>query len=378
MKIKKKFMQVIRFCHLWLGLLTGIIVLIISLTGCIYVFEKEIREYLHRDYAFVPIQKEPQAGLGLMLKAFEKMAPDQKITSITIRNTELNAAFAFNTNQHLVYYLNPYNGRLVKKSNLDFLHTVEEIHTSLLLGEQGKFIIRWSVVIFVIMLITGLILWFPAQMRLLKQALTVKWKGSFKRVNYDLHNVLGFYASGILLVISLTGLYFGFKEVKTAFSFFSGSKLTEGKKADQGIMPDASSSIPERYEHMYQKAIVQFPGASLTTLSMRKDGNIRLRLNYPSDWARKRNTFFYNSENGQLIRSKLYKDFNRADLIEASIYDVHTGQFFGLFGKIVATIASLISASLPITGFIIWLKKGKKKKKAPKKRLALSELSKQD
>ncbi len=351
-----------RFSHLWLGLLTGIIVLIISLTGCIYVFEKEIRGYLDKDYAFVPVQQAPQASLGLLLRSFEKMAPDQKISSITIRHTAQNATVAFNTNKHLVYYLNPYNGQLVKKSKLDFLDTVEEIHTSLLLGDQGKFIIRWSVVVFVIMLITGLILWFPGQMRLLKQALTIKWKGSTKRVNYDLHNVLGFYASGILLVISLTGLYFGFKEIKTVFSFFSGSKLTEGKKAAPGIMPDTASTTSARYEHMYQKAMVQFPGANLTSLSIRKDGNIRLRLNYPAEWARKRNTFFYNSENGQLIRSKLYKDFNRADVIEASIYDVHTGQFFGLFGKIVATIASLISASLPITGFIIWLKKKKKKK----------------
>lgn len=378
MKTNKKFKQVMRFSHLWLGLLTGIIVVIISLTGCIYVFEKEIREYLDKDYAFVPARQEPQASLGLLLKGFEKMAPDQKITSITIRHTEPNATVAINTKEHLVYYLNPYNGQLVKKSKLDFLHTVEEIHTSLLMGDQGKFIIRWSVVIFVLMLITGLVLWFPGQMRLLKQAFTIKWKGSIKRINYDLHNVLGFYASGILLVISLSGLYFGFKEVKTAVSFFSGSKLTEGKKAAPTIQADTASSIPERYEHMYQKAMVQFPGASLTTLSIRKDGSIRLRLNYPTEWARKRNTFVYSSENGQLIRSKLYKDFNRADTIEASIYDVHTGQFFGLFGKIVATIASLISASLPITGFIIWLKKGKKKKKSPKRRLVLSELSRQD
>ncbi|WP_082461764.1 PepSY-associated TM helix domain-containing protein [Pedobacter sp. PACM 27299] len=112
----------------------------------------------------------------------------------------------------------------------------------------------------------------------------------------------------------------------------------------------------------------------LTSLSTRKDGSIRLRLNYSSDWARKQNTFFYNSENGQLIRSKLYKDFNRADTIEASIYEIHTGQFFGLFGKIIATIASLISASLPITGFIIWLKKGKKKR-SPKKRILQPEFS---
>jgi len=363
MKRNKKFKQAVRFIHLWLGLFTGIIVIIISITGCMYVFEKEIRDYLQKDYAFVPVSKQPQASLASLLQGFEKIAPaPQKVTSIKINHTSLNATVSFTTNKHFIYYLNPYNGSLVKKTKPDFLVTVENIHTSLLLGETGKFIIRWSVVIFVLMLISGLVLWFPGQVRLIKQAFTIKWKRSFKRVNYDLHNVLGFYASGVLLVSALSGLYFGFKEVRTTVSFLSGSKLTEGKKATPAEQPIIAETIPERYERMYRKATVQYPGADLTTLSIRKEGNIRLRLNYPSDWERKRNTFFYNAENGQLIRSKLYKDFNRADIIEASNYDLHTGQLFGLFGKIVATIVSLIAASLPITGFIIWLKKGKKKK----------------
>ncbi|WP_231635028.1 PepSY-associated TM helix domain-containing protein [Pedobacter sp. PACM 27299] len=94
-------------------------------------------------------------------------------------------------------------------------------------------------------------------MRLLKQGLTIKWKGAIKRINYDLHNVLGFYGSGILLVISLSGLYFGFKEVKTAVSFLSGSKLTEGKKAAQPLLPAAGKgTIPERHQQIYHKAMV--------------------------------------------------------------------------------------------------------------------------
>ncbi|MNR17528.1 hypothetical protein D3C85_1341940 [compost metagenome] len=64
-----------------------------------------------------------------------------------------------------------------------------------------------------------------------------------------------------------------------------------------------------------------------------------------------------------MLRYKLYKEFNKADLVEATNYDLHTGQLFGWFGKIIACIASLISASLPVTGFIIWWKKRKKKKK---------------
>lgn len=363
MKTSKKFKNGIRLVHLWLGLFSGIIVMIISLTGCMYVFESDIRTYMQKDYAYVPVSRQQPASLATLLHDMSKIAPGKKITAIEINHTAPNATVAFSAGKGNVYYLNPYNGNLVKRSGKDYLLTIREIHTSLLMGETGKFIIRWSVVIFVIMLVSGLILWFPGQVRLIRQAFTIKWEGSFKRVNYDLHNVLGFYASGILLIISLSGLYFGFKEVRTAVSFLSGSKLTEGKKATPAIKPEIIDDIPERYGKMYADAIGQYPGAELTTLTFRKDGNIRLRLNYASNWERKRNTFFYNADNGTLISSKLYKDYTRADIIEAANYDLHTGQIFGLFGKIVATVISLISASLPVTGFIIWLKKGKKKKK---------------
>ena len=43
-------------------------------------------------------------------------------------------------------------------------------------------------------------------------------------------------------------------------------------------------------------------------------------------------------------------------------YDIHVGQILGLTGKIIAFLASLICASLPVTGFIIWLGKRKKSK----------------
>jgi uncharacterized iron-regulated membrane protein len=52
--------------------------------------------------------------------------------------------------------------------------------------------------------------------------------------------------------------------------------------------------------------------------------------------------------------------------LENMNYDIHVGQIAGLPGKILAFIASLISASLPVTGFMIWLGKRNKKPKAKK------------
>lgn len=357
--VNKKFKNIIRQIHLWLGLGTGLIVFIVSITGCIYVFEEEIRNITQKDRLFVPVQEEPFIGLEKLIQSFEKIAPKEKITVLRITNNQANATVEI-ASKKKTYYFNPYDAKLVYKGGHDWLDTVKEIHMTLLLGETGKFIQRWAVVIFVIMLLTGLVLWFPGQLRLLRQSFSVKWRGSFKRVNYDLHNVLGFYASGILLVISLTGLFFAFKEVKTAASFFTGSKLTSGKGVSL-VKPTVIEPLASRYNTLYENLVHKYPGAESTSFSVRKGGELRLRLIYPYHWARNQNTFFFDEASGQLLRAKLYKEFNGADLIEATNYDLHTGRLFGLFGKMIFFLAALISASLPVTGLIIWLKKKRKR-----------------
>lgn len=367
MIINKKFKNAILQVHLWLGFGTGLVVFIVSITGCLYVFEKEIRDFTQKDYLYVPVAKKGFVGLSKILESYDKVTKGAKVGSIKIINSEPNATVAVN-NKKKIYYFNPYTAALVKKTSADWLDTVESLHRTLLLGEPGEFIMHWSVVIFVLMLITGWILWFPNQMRLLRQSLTIKWKASFKRVNYDLHNVLGFYASGILIIIALSGLYFAFDGVKAAASFVTGSKLSKPVKVPmvKGLSAD---SVPLRYEKLYTKASRDFPGATSTTLSVRKDGDLRLKMIYPSRYVRNQNVFYFDPATGQMSKYKLFKNYKTADILESTNYDIHTGQLFGLFGKILACIVSLISASLPVTGLVIWLKKNKKSKK---KKLSLS------
>lgn len=361
----RNFKNTIRNIHLWLGLATGLVVFIISVTGALYSFEEEIRDFTQKDFRYVGLQEKPFVGLDYIISNFEKLSPKDQLRLIRIEDGFPNATVEITTKKGIVYYFDPYNAALIKKGGEDWLQVVEHIHTSLLLGKTGKFIIQWSVVIFVLMLITGLVLWFPGQMRLLKQSLTIKRKASFKRLNYDLHNVLGFYASVVLLVTALSGLYFAFREVKNAASFFTGSKLTQGK-AIVLAKPTHIDPAPIRYNKIYTEAQIKYPGAISTSFSLRGKSELRLRMIYPYRWARNQNTFFYDEATGTMTRAKLYKDFNGADLIEATNYDLHTGRLLGLPNKILSFLAALVAASLPITGFIIWWKKRKK----PRKKLA--------
>ena len=113
-------------------------------------------------------------------------------------------------------YVNPYLGKILHQENMkqDFFLVIQYIHMNLLLDDIGKNIIGFSTVIFIIIMRSGLILWWPKKRKQAKNGLTIKYKAKWKRINYDLHNVLGFYA----FIVALSGIAFSFKAVRNSYT----------------------------------------------------------------------------------------------------------------------------------------------------------------
>ena len=158
--------KIIRILHLWLGLFSGLIVLIVSITGCIYVFVDEIESITKKEFFYVePQQKEKLSLHELKLIAEARLGEEVRIMAVY---TDPDRSFIGNArggDPEFDYriYLNPYTGEVLKVVDMkkDFLNTVVEIHYSLLLGDTGTRMISYAVSVFVILLITGIILWWP-------------------------------------------------------------------------------------------------------------------------------------------------------------------------------------------------------------------------
>jgi uncharacterized iron-regulated membrane protein len=127
---------------------------------------------------------------------------------------------------HVYYqaYLDPYTGAVLAVKNLDWdpLQLVRDFHQSLLLPyDIGHQIVGWSVVVFLAMLVTGFCLWWPRRSsRLhpggLRAKFTIRWQSRFRRLNYDLHSVLGLYVLSLGLILAVTGLVWSFPWVNRA------------------------------------------------------------------------------------------------------------------------------------------------------------------
>jgi uncharacterized iron-regulated membrane protein len=360
--------KIILQLHLWLGLTSGLVVFIVALTGAMYVFEEEGRELFQHKYYHVTPADTGLLPIAQLTDTFKAHFPKEKIASIRWKNSK-DAAYIFVSKNKLIS-IDPYTSSItgVRNADGDFFTVVQKIHTELLLGKVGKEIVRWNVLIFFILCISGLVLWWPRQKKFFRQAITINFKArSWKRVNWDLHRVLGFYALLVLLIISMTGLFWTFDTAKSIVAFITRSPITD-KETKVKVKP-----IPGRHfspDEAYAYAAANYPGANETYITPPADSTapIRIVMRYPYTLVRKQNTFFLSPYNGRLLKADLYTDYTAYDKVARSNYDFHTGRIrvLGIGSKIIYFLAALMAASLPVTGFLIWW--GRRKKQKPEQR----------
>jgi uncharacterized iron-regulated membrane protein len=282
--------------------------------------------------------------------------------------------------------IHPYSGKLVsveknQKGDPGFFPFILEGHRFLWMGpEIGRPIVNYGTLIFVIMLVTGLIWWYPKKWNKanVKKSFNVKWNASFKRLNLDLHNVLGFYALLFLMAIALTGMVYGLQWYSNGLYW-----VTSGGKEMKAYEPLVSDSLQKGKFHptdlamdrAWEKVIAKHPESMgfyyqfLDTTQSTAVIDIAVFPNKGQFYNTTGYTFDQHS-----LKELMRKDYYSIPFEEASFaqklrkmnYDIHIGTILGFPGKVLAFLASLIGASLPITGFLIWY--GRKfKKKGTKK-----------
>ncbi len=360
----KKF---IRNIHLWLGLASGLVVFVISIAAACFVFEEEGRELFQHDFYHVPPQMTERVSFKQMMDTVKASFPKEKIGSIRFKSTP-DAAVIFLVRKTKMISVNPYTGRIiaVKRLDRDFFSVVQELHTHLLLGETGGVIIKINVLVFFCLCVSGLILWWPKQKKFLRQLLSINFKsGNWKRTNMDLHRVLGFYALLILTLISLTGMFMAYDWMKQLTAFATHSPMPEKDELARSVRLPGKKKFPLDSAYAYMQT--RYPGANETYINPATDslGVIRVIMRYPYALYRKQNTLQFDQYSGKVLRTSLYADYNAYDKVERSNYDLHTGRIhaLGIGSKIIWFLVALTSASLPVTGFLIWW--GRKNKKKP-------------
>jgi uncharacterized iron-regulated membrane protein len=373
---KDRFKKTIRNIHLWLGLSSGIIVFIIAITGCLYAFQEEIQN-ITEEYRFVGKHDAPFLLPTQLEEIAKNEFPGKQLHAIKYNGKEKSAEaifYHYEPSYYYIIYLNPYTGKILQKVNMDegFFRLVLDGHFYLWLPHEiGQTVIASATLIFLLMLITGLILWYPKNKKAAKQRFWFRWKEGlkWKRKNYDLHNITGFYVMSIALIFAVTGLVWGFPWF--AYSYYTiigGEKslIYEDPASKKETAIIAAEKPLDKVWMMMQK---EYPNAQsievhppeTDTASIAANANLDEGTYWKTDY-RYFNQYTLKEKEVSHIYGKL-KDAKASDKVMRMNYDIHTGAILGLPGKIFAFLISLLIASLPITGFFIWYGRRNKKHK---------------
>lgn len=86
-----------------------------------------------------------------------------------------------------------------------------DLHENLLLGTLGRAVDGFGAMCLTLLCLTGAVIWWPGIAHW-RRSLTVNWKANFARVNWDLHNALGFWCLLFVLLWGVSGIYFSFPQ----------------------------------------------------------------------------------------------------------------------------------------------------------------------
>lgn len=353
--------------HLIIGLGTGFLFFIIALSGALYSWEPEISRLIYQQEVLKETQ--PFISVSEIRNTLTQSFPEGDFRTALYRDRESSIeVLLYVPGTYYLAQLNPYTAELIHLQDMKkgWLNYLINLHRNLLLGDIGREIVHWITLLALPMLISGLVLWWPIKGWPKKEKFQIKWSVSPKKLNYDLHNILGFYATWILIFSIVTGVFWGFESVKNVTKEVSGENgITYDKPNSNFPTNKHKADTNEILNKLINNYHAEFPESHVRiSIPHGKNEAIHLSVIDPKRGLNAINHSYHDQYSGDPIHGKflygLSKENSTFNTINGVVYDIHFGSILGLPGRILVFLASLIGASLPITGFIFWLGKRKK------------------
>lgn len=346
--------------HLWLGLPSAAVFLVVALTGALLVFEKDLDRALHPELRR-PSSLAPQA-LDTLAHTARAALPD-----LPLKEIRLTAAagapveFRFDKGRHL--RLDAGTGGLLgtRTRPHTFFGIVERIHTSLVLGEFGKWIVSASSVILVGLLATGIVLWWPKQWRMLKGAVTLALKRKGRALHFNLHNTLGFWSTLPLLAMALTGAIMGIKPLGHALRG-RAEKLPPPSATSAAGLPAASldsvRASAEKAFPNWQELRLHAPRSSAMMKEYPAEKGPKLwrveavLRGTPHEHAR--SIAWLDPRSAEILRIDPFSSLPFGARLRALARPIHDGSIFGRPTQLAALVSVLLLPVLSVTGVALW------------------------
>ena len=346
--------------HLYSSLASGLILVVVGITGCLLVWELTMDRWLDPKISFVEPRGET-VPYARILTGLKSTFPGQQVTVLDLGGpgTSVGARMSGH-NQAFRAYVNPYTGELLgTRSGEPPSFWVRHVHRELMGGNVGVQVVRIATFLVLFQSLSGIYLWWPLK------RMTVKWSGSFRRVNFDLHHAVGFFSCVFVCIIALTGLVKGYGDsLQPYFNRLGGVPALN--KALPSTPPLSAGLHPKiGVDDAIARARMTLPGALPARLTLPKGptGSYLISLKYPGDsTAPGRSYVVVDQYSGQVLGSQDARTAPLAAQIPIVNRAIHVGGIWGAPSRVMAFVATLAVLLQLFTGLVMWWRKRASKK----------------
>lgn len=371
-------------------MVAGLVIMTTCFTGAVLVFEEELQHLFNKERYYV--QAGPAARpLEDMVLSVQNKVPGAVVNGIRIytdssRTFELSYSLkkkegnpgaaagllkakdtkikpGAKENTRLVAFVNPYTAEVIELYNHrhTFFYSMMSLHRWLLGGDTGKMIVGVCTLIFLFILITGIILWWPKTGNILKQRLKIKWESGWKRLNHDLHIVLGFYSALFLFIFSFTGLAW-------SFAWFNKGIYTVTNSSMEPVKPPLSTLRLDTktisYDEVFNCVKASAPAVKYYNINTPKDSLAAYSVSVlPSNAAHESamDLYFVNRYEPTIIQVQKFGQRNLGQRVRSVFKPIHTASIWGTPSKIIGLIVCIFGVIFPLSGYIMWWLRTNKK-----------------
>jgi uncharacterized iron-regulated membrane protein len=368
--------------HFYAGLVSIPFVVVLSITGAIYLFRPQVEpwtERAYRDLALTGPPASPAAHVNAALSA----VPGATLFAYELPPADDAAARVIVTqqDQQVRVFLHPETLQVlhIVRDDRRLMEVISALHGKLLMGDWGSGIVELAASWAIVMIITGLYLWWPRQGRGLAGIAYPRLNAGQRVFWRDLHAVTGVWISSFALFLLLTGLPWAkvwgdyFKEVRrltgTAVAKQDWPSGTASARAKSLAADAAMNATGTHAEHMAtlpggisDYAAIDMMVAAVRPLNLASPVLISPPKKGVSEWTAKsdaqnrplRVNLVLDGSTGAILKRENFQDRHVIDRIVGIGIAAHEGQLFGWPNQLLGVLTAIGLILLSVSSVMMW------------------------
>jgi len=345
--------------HLWLGVLIGLYVVLVCVSGAALVFRIDMQRALY-PRLFTPGTGRPLADPVAVMNSVSRAYPEHKLSGVeaptTLRPTYL--AYVTRGAEFRTVLIDPVSTAVLGElPEHPAIRALQDLHYNLLGGRTGRTINGVGAFGILILCATGLVIWWPG-VRQWRRGFVIDFRRDTRRVIWELHRAVGVWSVAFIALSAVTGL---------AFVFPAGFRAAVGRtspisvaRAPQSAPPAGAVMAAPSWPQMLDRARGHVEGQPVARVVLpfgdRGAFLVMFAGRSPTPAGSELTAIYLDQYTGERLAATMAAR-TWGDAVMSRLTPLHVGGVGGRAGRVAWFVLGLSPAVLFVTGVIVWRKR---------------------